>query len=74
MKVYLNDVLAWFPEGTWICVSCDTVTDRSIFGKTGGNATQELSDAVTRIYKRNPEVYEISHLDGFKHGIALRVR
>lgn len=73
-KIYLEDVLPWFSAGTFVRIQFDEVKDRYVFGVTGPEANDDILACVERMHRKNPEVYEISHLDGFKKGVALKVR
>ena len=73
-KIYLEDVLAWFSADTFVRIQLDEVKDRYVFGVTGSKSNDDILHCVERMYRKNPEVYEISHLDGFKKGVALKVR
>ena len=73
MKVYLKKVLEFMPDGTWVQVKCDGI-DTIFFGRTGWGGTDELLNLVKKRFSPNPEVYEMTHLDGFDKGLLVKCR
>ena len=73
-NVTLIEVLSWLTNDEWVRIQVDGY-DSAFFGHVG-NAKDvlDLSRLVFSRVKHQPIVYEMTHLEGFKHGLAIKCK
>lgn len=73
-KIALIELLSWLSNDEWVCIKVDGY-DVVFFGHIGN--AKDVVDLTQLVYKRvkhQPIVYAITHLEGFKHGLAIKCK